>query len=527
MTKSTSTGRGGAAFVAAGIFLSRIAGLVRERVFAHYFGNSDAADAFKAALKIPNFLQNLFGEGVLSASFIPVYAKLLGEKNEIEADRVAGVIATLLALVTSLLAVLGVLLTPVMIDAIAPGFEGAKRELTIHLVQILFPGVALLVMSAWCLGILNSHRRFFLSYVAPVVWNLAIIGSLLGFGGTQSQTDLAATAAWGLVLGSFLQFAVQFPTVLKLMTRLRPALDLRSPPVRAVLGSFSSVVIARGVVQISAYIDNVLASLLPTGAVSALAYAQTLYLLPISLFGMSVSAANLAEMSRLRGEGGEASAKLREHLDRGLKQIAFFIIPSMAAFLFLGDALVAALYKTGQFSDHDVMYVWATLAGSAVGLLASTLGRLYSSTFYALQDARSPLNFALVRVVLTTALGYLGGVWLPRWMGFDASWGVVGLTATAGMSGWIEFLLLRRKLNRRIGETGVPWGYAGKLWLGAGLASATGWAVKYGIAQSGLHLHPVLIAIPVFGLYGAVYFGVTHALGIQQARAFFRRFTRK
>jgi putative peptidoglycan lipid II flippase len=148
--------------VAAGILLSRIAGLIRDRVFAHYFGNSDAADAFKAAFRIPNALSNLFGEGVLSASFIPVYAGLLARDEEEEARRTAGAVAALLALSTSILVLIGVLATPYLIDAIAPGFSGDKRELTIRLVRILFPGAGLLVLSAWCLGILNSHRRGFL-----------------------------------------------------------------------------------------------------------------------------------------------------------------------------------------------------------------------------------------------------------------------------------------------------------------------------------------------------------------------------
>jgi putative peptidoglycan lipid II flippase len=155
--------------VAAGILLSRIAGLIRDRVFAHYFGNSDAADAFKAAFRIPNALSNLFGEGVLSASFIPVYAGLLARDEEEEARRTAGAVAALLALSTSILVLIGVLATPYLIDAIAPGFSGEKRDLTIRLVRILFPGAGLLVLSAWCLGILNSHRRFFLSYITPDV----------------------------------------------------------------------------------------------------------------------------------------------------------------------------------------------------------------------------------------------------------------------------------------------------------------------------------------------------------------------
>jgi putative peptidoglycan lipid II flippase len=164
-----------AVLVASGIMLSRLVGLVRQRVFAHYLGSLPAADAFQAALRIPNFLQNLLGEGVLSASFIPVYARLLAGDDEKEADRVASVIGSLLAVVTLVLVLLGILVTPFLIDLIAPGFTGETRQLTITLVQILFPGVGTLVLSAWCLGILNSHGRFFLSYAAPVLWSLFII----------------------------------------------------------------------------------------------------------------------------------------------------------------------------------------------------------------------------------------------------------------------------------------------------------------------------------------------------------------
>src|SRR4030095_12709748 len=175
------TGRS-AFLVGAGILISRIVGVVRQRVFAYYFGNSLAADAFTAAFRIPNFLQNVFGEGALSASFIPVYANLLARKDEEEATRVANAVLTLLSLVTSIIVVLGILATPYLVSVIALGFEGDRRELGIRLVQIFFPGAVLVVMSAWCLGVLNSHRKFFLSYTAPVVWNLAIIASLIIFG---------------------------------------------------------------------------------------------------------------------------------------------------------------------------------------------------------------------------------------------------------------------------------------------------------------------------------------------------------
>src|SRR5438094_5615241 len=183
MASPPRTGKS-AIFVATGILISRLAGLVRARVFSHYFGlQSDAADAFNAAFRIPNFLQNLFGEGALSASFIPVYAALVARGERKDADRVAGAVGALLALVVAVLVLVGVLATPLLIAAIAPGFTGEKRELTIQLVRILFPGAGLLVLSAWCLGVLNSHHRFLLSYTAPVVWNAAMIATLAIFGG--------------------------------------------------------------------------------------------------------------------------------------------------------------------------------------------------------------------------------------------------------------------------------------------------------------------------------------------------------
>src|SRR6267378_6832161 len=361
--------------VGAGILISRIIGVVRQRVFGHYFGVSLAADAFNAAFRIPNFLQNVFGEGALSASFIPVYSKLLAQGDEEEASHVASAVLALLAVTTSLIVLVGVLFTPYFIDVIAFGFEGETRELTIRLARILFPGAGLLVMSAWCLGVLNSHHRFFLSYTAPVAWNVAIITSLLMYGGRVGEFPLAEVTAWGSVIGSALQFGVQLPTVFRVVHRLRPVLDLVGANVRTVMRNFFPVFVSRGVVQISAFVDAALASLLPEGAVISLTYAQSLYTLPVSLFGMSVSAAELPTMSRAIGTADEVAVILRRRLDEGLRRIAFFIVPSSMAFLALGDIIAAVLYQTGKFNHTDSIYVSALLAGSTVGLLASTLGR--------------------------------------------------------------------------------------------------------------------------------------------------------
>jgi putative peptidoglycan lipid II flippase len=528
--------------VAAGILLSRIAGLIRERVFAHYLGSSSAADAFKAALKIPNFLQNLFGEGVLSASFIPVYAKLLGEKDEKLAGRVAGVFASMLALAVSILVAIGVLVTPYILDLIAPGFEGDVRLLTIRIVRILFPGVGLLVLSAWCLGILNSHHKFFLSYVAPVLWNVAMIATLVIFGTKLRQADLAIALSWGTVVGSALQFGIQIPFVFKYAKHISFGLDRFLEPVREIFRNLGPVIVGRGVVQLSAYIDQIIASYLPEGAVSSLAYAQTIYLLPISLFGMSVAAAELPQMSRETGAVEEIYDALRRRLERGLRQIAFFVVPTVVAFVLIGRVLVAALYQTGQFGSEQTLYVWYILVGSTVGLLAMTLGRLYSSAFYALRDTKTPLWFASARVALTGILGYLFafplrwvlvdavraiGMRLPAMAGGEAAMGTVGLTASAGVAGWLEFLLLRSALQKRIGPVSFPISYQVRLWSSAIAAGAGALAfdVFVGRAIAG-HLRFVHIVEAIFaaGVFGIIYFLAGMLLGVPEARATLGRF---
>jgi len=214
---------------------------------------------------------------------------------------------------------------------------------------------------------------------------------------------------------------------------------------------------------------------------------------------------------------------LRRRLDAGLRRIAFFVVPSAMAFLALGDVLVAALLQTGRFRHEDALYVWGILAGSAVGLLASTLGRLYSSTYYALRDTRTPLRFAVVRVVLTTVLGYLFAIPLPRLLGVPQSWGAAGLTASAGIAGWVEMLLLRRTMNERIGTTGLPVSYAVKLWTAAVIGAAVAWAVKLSIPV----LPPVIAAILIIGPYGVVFLSMTVVLRVEGAMSTMKRMLRR
>ncbi len=367
----------------------------------------------------------------------------------------------ILGVITSALVLLGIVAAPMLIDVIAYGFKGAKRDLTIYLVRILFPGAGLLVMSAWCLGVLNSHRRFFLSYSVGVVWNFVMLAALLWFGPRAPELRLVAIFAASSVVASAVVFAVQLPVVLKLVPHLRIAFSTQLASVRTVIRNFGPVFVSRGVVQISAFIDSILASPIGGGP-SILAYVANISALPVSLFGMSVSASELPEMSSAVGAEAEIAAFVRRRLVNGLRRITFLVIPSVVAFVALGDMIVAPIYQHGKFTAADTLWAWGVLAGSGVGLLASTQGRLYSSTFYALKDTRTPLRFAIVRIALTTVLGYLSVKQLPALLGIDQ----MGNRGTYRLSGhkWLDrvsFTAPRTsEENRfgtgRIGLSGAP-----------------------------------------------------------------------
>lgn len=542
MTTSQQKSGRGAALVAAGILVSRLVGLARQKLFAHYLGNGLESAAWAAATRIPNILQNLLGEGVMSASLIPVYAGLRAKKDDAEARRVAGAVFGLLSLLVGLAVAVGVLGAPLLVEVIAPGFDGESRALTVKLVRLIFPGTGALVLSAWCLGILNSHKKFFLSYAAPVVWNGCIIVALLA-ARRQTQEVIVTWAAWGLIAGSIAQFAVQFPNVLRLLGRFDPRPSFASPSVVQVVRGFVPALLARGVVQISSWVDLAYASLISTRAVSALTYSQTIAVLPVSLFGMAISAAELPDMSAdAMGTHEERSRAIRERLAGALARMAFFVVPSAAGFLFLGDQLAAALLESGHFTPADSRFTWYILIGSALALSAQTSGRLYSSAFYALKDTRTPLKFAAVRVGLGIALGYYAVVILPGQLGLPEHLGAVFITVTTGVTAWVEMLLLKRALARELGALPSLRGQLAKLWLSAVIAGVVTLAVKVLLSRQlgaidvqewgGAVLAPpkaprLLVSVALLATFSGVYGLLCVGLRVPQALALVRRVLRR
>jgi putative peptidoglycan lipid II flippase len=533
--------------VAAGIMLSRCAGLLREMLISRYLGTTAAADAFKAALRIPNTIQNLLGEGVLSASFIPVYARMRAEGDEEGARKLAGAICGLLLALTGVLVFVGVVFTRPVTAVLVTGYSGGRFDLTVKLVRIMFPAMGFMPISAWCLGVLNSHRKFFTSYVAPVLWNSGQIITLLVvalMGATDVQ--LATALAWGVFIGGIGEVGIQLPGVYKALGRhWRLSLSTRIPGVRSVLGRFGPVVMGRGVVQILGYVDLWLASFLAVGAVSALTYAQVLYLLPISIFGMSVAAAELPDLSEVTVDDPETRRAFRRRLEDGMARILFYVAPTTALFIVVGDVIVRVLFQRGAFGPDDTIAVWYVIAAFSLGLPATTASRLLQNALYAMDDARTPARLAALRVAIAGVVGLalmfpfdrltvVDGV-IHGWgdvftlgplsefarnhTGGVPHLGIVGLALGAALSSWIEYRMLSTAVAWRIGRSRL-----GGRWMNPiSAACIVGTVVAFGLVLVFGDLYSLIAAPLILGPAALAYMGVAYALGVPEAKAMFGR----
>ena len=537
--------------VAVGILASRLMGLVRERVIAYYFGVGAHADVWTVASRAPNLLQNLLGEGTISAAFIPIYSRMLEAGRPEAAGRFAGAIFGLLTLVVGVVVALGVVFAEPLAAVLAAGFlndppatAGAvdRFALLVTTLRILFPMTGLLVLAAWALGVLNSHRQFFVPYIAPVLWNVAIIAALGGGAffiagspwtptalGADTLTRLLIAGCFGAVVGGALQFGVQLPFVWRHLRGFRLSVSTRVEGVREAIAAFGPVMAGRGVAQLSSYLDTFLATFLAVGALSALRYAQLFYLLPISLFGMSVAASELPELSRLTSD---KVAAFLARLRRSLRQIAFLTVPTIVGYLAFGVLIVGALLRTGQFQAGSTWLVTLVLAGYSLGILATTFSRLLQNAFYAIGDTKTPARYAVVRVTASTVVALPAMLWLDDVRltdvvplpatGDPLFLGALGLSLGATAGAWLELGLLVAALRPSLPDLAIPWAPVARmvlLALGALLPAGALWWVLPDL--------PALALAPlVGGLFAAVYLGAAVALNVPDVKPWLDRLRR-
>jgi len=524
--------RGGALAVGAGILASRLAGFARAAVTSAAFGVGPHADVLQTALRAPNLLQNLLGEQALSASF------MAGRHDA--ARRFAGAVFGLLLAVAGGAALAGVLAARPLVALFAAGYlrDAAavtagtlavdRFELAVTAVRWIFPMTGLLVLSAWALGVLNSHGRFFLAYVAPVVWNAAIIAAFAwGLLSGRRDERLLVAVCVGALVGGLLQFLVQLPTVLRETRGIPVRFSLRPEGVREALAAFGPAVAGRGVVQFSSYLDQLLASLLAVGAVSALGYAQLLYLLPVALFGQSVAAAALPALARATaGIPGGGEPELARRTRRALAQAGLLNFPTAVAYLVLGPVIVSALYRLlpGRFGEADSWLVGLVLGGYALGLPASTGSRVLQSSFFALSDTRTPARIAAMAVALP-AMFLLDRrllADLPGLHGLDGDLrlGALGLALAASVGAWVEWGLLSRALSRRLSHFRVPVRERFRLLAASAAGAAAGLAVA---APVFARWPPWLTALAAGGAFLASFTVAGLALGLPSWMEMVRR----
>ncbi|MCP4104688.1 MAG: murein biosynthesis integral membrane protein MurJ [Desulfobacteraceae bacterium] len=390
---------------------SRILGFIRDAVIAWYFGAGLGSDAFFVAFRVPNTLRRLFAEGSLSIAFIPVFTEYLENRGKEEAFDMARAAIKLLSVILIVTSVLGILLAPFIVRVFAWGFASSpeKFALTVHLTRIMFPYVFFICLVALCMGILNPLRHFLAPSLAPSFLNIAMILSVIVI--SPCTANPATGLAIGVLIGGFLQLALQIPFLIKkgfkfnlqssvfnLQSYYHPALErIGRLMVPAVFGA--------AVYQVNIVVGTLLASFLPEGSVSCLWFADRLVQFPLGIFGIATATAVLPSLSR------QAAAKdfdaLKDSFAYAIRLIFFITIPSMAGLIVLREPIVALLFKRGAFDAETTRLTAYALLCYSVGLWAFAAVRIVVSTFYALQDTKTPVRMAVISIFANIALGII------------------------------------------------------------------------------------------------------------------------
>jgi putative peptidoglycan lipid II flippase len=528
-----------AGVVSMAVMASRVLGLAREMVFAYFFGASKsfANDAYVIAFRIPNLLRDLFAEGALSSAFVTVFSDYLVTKDEKEAFRLSNLVATTLIVVLGILVVLGIIFAPQVVTAIAHGFEGdrEKFELTVRLTRIMMPFILLVALAAQAMGVLNARDRFGIPALASMFFN---IGSIIGGVTTAAlltdptfshpirsivdkPTEGIIGMAYGVLIGGFLQYAVQWPSLRSAGFRYRAMLSFSDRGVRRIFALMGPAAIGAAAVQVNVLVNSNFASSIPTetgsGPVSWLNYSFRLMQFPIGVFGVAIATATLPSISR--------SAALKDmsefrHTLAGSIRLAFLLtIPSAVGLIVLGRPIIALIYERGHFGPNDTDHTAAALAFYAIGLAGYSAVRILAPAFYALGDARTPMMISLLSMATNFVM---------NWMLIDVlqERGLALSTSTVAL---MNFALLYAIMHRRVkgieGRTTVI--AVGKIVAASAVMGVVCWAISRAIANGAGVSFPARTAnvAASVSVGVGVFYLVASALGIQELKAATKVFT--
>ena len=471
-TKQTSVARS-AGIVSIAVMFSRLLGLVREMVFARYFGAGFLMDAYVVAFRIPNVLRDLFAEGALSVAFVKVFTDYQINKSEDEAWRLASMVFNLLAVVLSVICILGVIFSRQFVGLIAGGFSPEKAALATTMTQIMFPFILLVALAAVAMGVLNTKGIFGIPASASTVFNVVSIIFGLGLaywlsgGGWLSSNDKNALpdapAQWaiigmsiGTLIGGAAQLAMQIPSLLKIGFRFSPVLSFADEGVRKVAALMAPAILGTSAVQINVMINTSLVSGID-GAQGWLNYAFRLMQFPIGLFGVAVGTAAIPVMSRLASEG--KTKDLRDTISSSMSLVFLMTLPSACGLIVLGEPIIRLIYERGKFGGIDTSMSSVALVGYSIGLTGYAAIKILSPAFYALNDAKTPMMIAIASI----AVNFLGGYVLREWFSHYGvtpetphGYGHVGVALATSLVALVNFfalaLIMRRRINRLNGR---------------------------------------------------------------------------
>jgi putative peptidoglycan lipid II flippase len=464
-----------AGLVGALTVVSRVTGLVRDIVVGYLFGAGTGADAFFVAYRIPNLLRRLVAEGAATAAFIPVFTGYLNSGPREEADRVARVLFTMMALVLAAITVVGVVFAGPITALFAPGFAAVpgKLELTVSLTRLVFPYIFCIGMVAAAMGVLNALRDFWAPAMSPVVMNVVMIVATFALAPWLGIYSLAVA----VLLGGIAQVISQLPALRRLGIPVTPLWAPRHPAVKRVGALMLPTVFGSAVYQINVLVSTMFASLLPAGSVAYLWYAERLFEFPLGVFAVALSTAALPSFATLAKRD---VAAFRDTVAFALRLVNLIALPAAIGLALTAEPLTSVLFIRGQFTPADAAQTAVAVRWYSVGLWSVACVRVLVPAFYALEDTRTPVVTAAAAFVanlcfVVLLIGPLPSppdstfgqlmAWLTHTFGvFDLRHG--GLALSTSLAATVNLVLLAALLGRKAG--GFAWGS----WLGSTLRTA-------------------------------------------------------